>query len=436
MYFSAQLDINAPLKALPQTVAGLTTALLLVSCNPSPSETEIRIKPLVAETSTPSEESLQSLDLTTSMLVKQLLEEYVDQIDDDLVELQNKLVALHRQFEQLIATPDDSSLQLARDSWLTAHNSYEQSNLHRYFTSFVSTENQSEQLFRLTQQMDHWPILAGYIDSVSGYESGGIVHDVNVELSSDSLREQHGLFDITEATLGFHVIEFLLWGEPDSPSAKRGAEDFKPVTQLDDIQKESGMSLEQVGNNRRRELLLLTSKILLEDFESSLLIWDEAKARFMGSLEDRNSATLLNILLASATAMLTEELLVRSLYPMLNGDFEIAFQSPFSQTSENAVAAQLQSIESMLLETPTAEGVTVDKVLVSLSPVFEEFFYQNLDANKACLILLYSSLGQTRSATTASDAEFEVVECINLLTNLIDQLEQIKLTLPPFNRPV
>ncbi|MFT6056366.1 MAG: hypothetical protein ACJAS2_000641, partial [Pseudohongiellaceae bacterium] len=62
-------------------------------------------------------------------------------------------------------------------------------------------------------------------------------------------------------------------------------------------------------------------------------------------------------------------------------------------------------------------------------------FYQNLDSNKACLILLYSSFGQTNNSTENHNFEFEVVACINLLTNFLDQLEQVKLTLPALYEP-
>ena len=68
-------------------------------------------------------------------------------------------------------------------------------------------------------------------------------------------------------------------------------------------------------------------------------------------------------------------------------------------------------------------------MLASLSSEFEEFFYQNFDASKECLILLYSTLDISEESTISTEAEFEIVECINLLTNMIDYLEQIKITL-------
>lgn len=417
---------------IPTPSMVLVCILTLNSCSPDSPDpiTEVPLLPTITDVPLAAEVLIHTLDIETSILVKQLVLEYVGQIESDFIVLRSELVSLQQKIESLIDSPSPSALANSRIGWSSAHQSYQQSNLHFYFTSFITPDNQSNQLSQLAYQMDYWPILAGYIDSVDGYASGGIVHDVNVELSPASLRQQHGLFDVTEATLGFHVIEFLLWGESDVESTGRVLEDFVRVNQLTEIQRESGMEIDQIGNNRRRELLRLTNSILIADFDSSFAIWSDARSSFLNTIEDLNSAALLNLLLESATAMLTEELLTRSLYPMLNGEIESSLQSPYSQTSETTVAAQLQSVERLLLETPTSNGITLDKILSSLSPVFEEFFYQNLDSNKACLILLYSSFGQVDNSLEDDKIEFEVVECINLLTNLIDQLEQIKLTLP------
>jgi uncharacterized iron-regulated protein len=429
-------------KRISKSGIALAGILILHSCNPDSSNAieETTLLPPALPTTASAAMSVDkfplTLDIETSIVVKQLISAYMARIESDFTDLQSELVSLQQKVETLIDSPSPSTLVSARVSWSSAHQSYQHSNLHFYFTSYISPESQSDNLYKLTYQMDHWPILPGYIDSVDGYESGGIVHDVNVELSPSSLRQQHGLFDATEATLGFHVMEFLLWGQSDLDSPGRQLEDFVRVNQLTEIQRDSGMEISQVGNNRRRELLRLTSKILIEDFDASFEIWNTVSSDFLKSVEDRNSAALLNLLLESVTAMLMEELLTRSLYPLLNGEIESALQSPYSQTSEITVATQLQSIEQLFLETPTIDGITLDKILSSLSPVFEEFFYQNIDSNKACLILLYSSLGQIDTSLKNDKIEFEVVECINLLTSLLDQLEKIKLTLPTLSKPV
>lgn len=404
---------------------------LLNYCSPNTPEPkatpEIEIQTsIILETN----QTLANFQIETAMLIRQLAGEYMQQIEIDFKDLGSKISSLQATISELVASPSAELLGIAQEHWLAAHLSFQQNRIHFKFLSAIANEDQSAELAKLVYQIDQWPILAGYIDSVSGYPKGGIVHDVNIDLTPESLIQQHGLFDTSEATLGFHVLEFLLWGEPGIGSTNNRHEDFEPLNELTDIERESGMTVNQLGNNRRRHLLNLVSTILTEDFRSASVIRAEASSEFISTVEDQNSAIILNSLLNSVTSVLSEEILARSLYKLLNDDLENALHSPYSQTSEMVVASQLQSVEKLLLETPTSEGVTLDQLLVDLSPNFEEFFYQNLDASKACLVLLYGSLGDSDQAVEESSSEFEVVECINLLTNLIDQFEQIKLNLP------
>jgi putative iron-regulated protein len=404
---------------------------LLPACSPtSPEETESATA-LNSDTIV-EPDSLLKLELDSALYVQQILDSYLNQINGDFSEVVSSLDSLLTSINELLQTPTESTLILARESWSNANTVFEQTAVARYFSQQIATEEDSLRLLQLQYQMNQWPILAGYIDSVEGYTDSGIVHDINVELTADTVRQQHGLFGDTEATLGFHVIEFLLWGEP-STSSRRIASDFEQIAILTTEQQENGLEITQLSNNRRREMLSLTTGLLLEDFKASLRLWRQAMDRVESIADDLGSETILSLLLRSTSSMITEELLVKSLYPILNNDFEISLQAPYSQTTQSAVAAQMRSVESLILETPANDGTTLDKILVSLSPDFEEFFYQNLDAGKACLILLYNRIGSNDFSGPSAAIEFETVECINLLTNLVDQLDQIELLLPSYN---
>jgi len=168
---------------------------------------------------------------------------------------------------------------------------------------------------------------------------------------------------------------------------------------------------------------------LIDDFYTSRALWLAGRNRFVNTLSGFGSSELLVLLIEAMTGMLNEEMLVRSLYPLLNGDYIDSIQSPFSHSTQNAVSAQLTSVEQLLLNTDSNQGLSLDSILISLSFNFEELFYQNFDASKECLVLLYSTLGSPEDTRDRLRAEFEIVECINLVTNMIDHLEQIKVSL-------
>ena len=400
----------------------MLSALLLAGCSDNAAE------PQIVETAAeaaPSAFELLNPELSAS--AKEIALEYVRQIDTDFKQAGIEI----EKFQSSIATLTDQTnienLNLSKQAWLNAHSAYELTTLHRYYVTQLMGEQDSLALMQLQYQINHWPIVPGYIDYVYGYPDSGIVHDINVNLNADSLREQHGSFDVSEVTLGFHAIEFLLWGY-DADSVARPATDFDAVLELTPKEIESGYTLEQLSNNRRRLFLTVVADTLVKDFLAVQSLWLAEKPSISQRIESISGTELIVILADSMSAMLTQELLQRSLYPMLNGDFVESVQSPYSRSTQNAVSSQLSGLERLLLERQTENGTTLDLVFSAISDEFSEFFYQNFDASKACLVLLYSNReGDSASPTTAG--ETEVVECINLLTIIIDYNDRLKFDL-------
>lgn len=405
------------------TLAAATLLLVLVGCSENTSEPQIA-EP-TAETR-PSGFELLNPELSTA--AKQITLDYAEQIRVDFSQVSIEIEKLQSAIGEFLAQTNIENLDRARQSWLLAHSAYELTTLHRYFAASILDEQNSIALLQLQYQINHWPIVPGYLDYVDGYPDSGIVHDINVSLDSIGLRDQHGAFDISEVTLGFHVLEFLLWGSRDTQSELRSVDDFIEIDALDASQIESGYSLEQLSNNRRRQLLAIIADILLGDFRELGSLWSDQLERAEQSIDRTSQTELITTLADSMSAMLTEELLLRSLYPMLNGDFVESIQSPYSLSTQNAVSSQLSGLESLLLESQSENGTTLDLVFSAISDEFSEFFYQNFDASKSCLVLLYSNTDND-TASTSTEREIGVVECINLLTNMIDNIDRLKLEL-------
>jgi len=396
--------------------------LLLVGCNdeaagPQSIESVNEITPSVFELLNP--------ELSAS--AKEIVLKYVEQIDTDLIQAGIEIEKFQSSIVTLADHVSSENLSLSKQAWLDAHSAYELTTLHRYFATQLLGEQNSLALMQLQYQINHWPIIPGYIDYVNGYPDSGIVYDINVTLDVDSIREQHGAFDIYEVTLGFHVIEFLLWGY-DTDSVARPAADFDAVLELTPEETESGYSLEQLSNNRRRLFLSVAADTLVEDFRALQSLWLTEESSIRQRIESTSGTELIVILADSMSAMLNQELLIRSLYPMLNGDFVESIQSPYSRSTQNAVSSQLSGLERLLLEHQTENGTTLDLIFSAISDEFSEFFYQNFDASKACLVLLYSNR-ESDSAGTTNERETEIVECINLLTNIIDYNDRLKFDL-------
>jgi putative iron-regulated protein len=408
---------------LQRMVIAILAAMFLVGCSddvPDPQSVAT-----VKETAPPSAFELLNPQLSAS--AKEIALDYVGQIGADLNQAGIEIEKLQSSIHTLIDDTSDESLNSSKQAWLNTHSTYELTTLHRYFATQLLDEQNSLALMQLQYQINHWPIIPGYIDYVDGYPDSGIVHDINVNLDSDSLREQHGSFDVSEVSLGFHVIEFLLWGY-DIDSVARPAADFYAVLELSPEEMVQGYSLEQLSNNRRRLFLTVVVDTLVEDFQTLQSLWLTETPSIRQHIESISATELVVILADSMSAMLTEELLLRSLYPMLNGDFVESIQSPYSRSTQNAVSSQLSGLERLLLERQTENGTSLDLVFSAISDEFSEFFYQNFDASKSCLVLLYSNR-ESDSTGPTNERETEIVECINLLTNMIDYNDRLKFDL-------
>jgi len=400
----------------------ILATMLLVGCSddaPEPQSVEVR------EETTPSVFELRNPQLSAS--AKEITLDYVEQISADFDQVGIEIEKFQSSIITLTNQTNSENLNLSRQAWRETHSAYALTTLHRYFAEQLLEEQSSLALMQLQYQINHWPIIPGYIDYVDGYPDSGIVYDINVNLDSDSLREQHGSFDVSEVTLGFHVIEFLLWGyDPDSVA--RPASDYDSVLELSPQERESGYTLEQLSNNRRRLFLTVVTDILAADFRALQSLWLAEEPGIRQQIESTSGTKLIVILADSMSAMLNQELLLRSLYPMLNGDFIESIQSPYSRLTQIAVSSQLSGLERLLLERQTENGTTLDLVFSAISDEISEFFYQNFDASKSCLVLLYGNK-ESNSAGPTNERETEIVECINLVTNMIDYNDRLKFDL-------
>jgi putative iron-regulated protein len=163
--------------------------------------------------------------------------------------------------DRLLTDPGDANLAAARLAWQRSHDSY----LEFEFFSALSGSNPG--LFGVMLEYDFsieaWPIQPGYLDYYDVYTHSGIVNDAAMPLTADALRQQHGFTDASDVSLGFHALEYLLWGEQGA----RPASDYT-AAEPNASQSTAGVRPVDLPNNRRRSLLALLGNLLIDDLET------------------------------------------------------------------------------------------------------------------------------------------------------------------------
>ncbi len=185
---------------------------------------------------------------------------------------------LDKQVDSLLATPSEENLAKAKQAWINARVPYQQTEVYRFGNKVVDDWE---------GKVNAWPLDEGLIDYVSagyGTESdenpfyaaniianpkpviGGKEIDaskITMEFLSDTLHE----IDEVESNVatGYHVIEFLLWGQDlngTNPGAgNRPASDYS-------LDKCTGGHCE-----RRREYLKSAVSLLIKDLDYMHQSW-------------------------------------------------------------------------------------------------------------------------------------------------------------------
>ncbi|MEX0943016.1 MAG: imelysin family protein [Pseudomonadales bacterium] len=140
-----------------------------------------------------------------------------------------------------LAEPDPESRQTLQQAWLAAHNQFSRT------LPLIRIHEVNRSLFSI----DAWPIEPGFLDSLPEYQDSGIINDFTLTISRETLIGQHGFTDPSEASLGFHPLEYYAFARP--------IEDFVPTT-LE--------SLEADVIERRRQLVMIVTTELANTVET------------------------------------------------------------------------------------------------------------------------------------------------------------------------
>ncbi len=211
----------------------------------------------------------------------------------------------------MLSAPEPSNFDLVRERWRSAHDAYLAA------VPFVAAVEAGPAYAAAatppSEYIDAWPMLAGYIDYTADHPRSGIVFDTTVSIEPAGLIDQHQLTDASEVSIGFHAMEFLLWGEDGG----RPLADFETNAEGEEVQ-------------RRRLYLAALCRLLETQVRQVATAWDSMldASRVAGSVADQHE---LRKRLSGLRAIIRTELLKRRLEALQgtsDPDLECAFGGP------------------------------------------------------------------------------------------------------------
>jgi len=278
----------------------------------------------------------------------------------------NRAQALDSMIASLLHHPNPVSIEETQKSWIAAYNTFLKIRFLYSVPRFEKPEyhEQGATYRDITIRLDSWPIEPGYIDYLPGYPLSGIVNDLTLKVSLDNLLDQHGFSDPRYASVGFHPLEFLLFGV----NGKRSAKDFIPqentvevVATEPELQLESpqgsGMPDEMVdktpvldgpqNHNRRRDYIRILSADIVKQLQILTDRWDPANGYYAKQWRQPEAMSNVSQLYQGLINVVQTEILEQH-FVLLSQPSLDDLRSPYSNSDTQNIQALLAGVENLM----------------------------------------------------------------------------------------
>ncbi len=266
--------------------------------------------------------------------------------------------------DAFIDDPTPQSHEAAKAAWLAAREPYLQTEVYRFYDGPIDNPADGPE-----GALNAWPMDEQHVDYTRESPLSGIINDTGLTIDEATLRganEQGGEENIA---VGYHPIEFLLWGQDLTPPADE-LPGQRPHT---DYLTEGGTADNQA---RRGEYLGLLGDLLIDDLQIVVDAWSpnepgNYRSTFeSGSWEAALEKMLTGMIILSGFELAGERLSVA----LDNGDQEDE-HSCFSDNTHRDMVQDARGVQNVwlgeyeALDSPSSvSGTGIRDVVASLDP--------------------------------------------------------------------
>ncbi|MCP5467726.1 MAG: iron-regulated protein [Deltaproteobacteria bacterium] len=188
-------------------------------------------------------------------LKEQVVSNYVNLVSASYEDTLQKAIQLEEAINIFVSEPSEDNFNAAKSAWRNSREPYGQTEAYRFYDGPIDAPNEGPE-----SQINSWPLDEATIDYVQDKENAGIINDLNIEITAESLVELNTQLDEAAVTTGYHAIEFLLWGQDHNENPQDAG--LRPYT--DYISGGEGTA----ANQERRGVYLNTvANVLVSDLE-------------------------------------------------------------------------------------------------------------------------------------------------------------------------
>lgn len=272
-------------------------------------------------------------DHITTVTQKEVVANYANIAYANYKQAYDDAVVLETAINAFTDAPTQANFDEAKSKWKQSRESYGTTEAFRFANGPIDDENGPESL------MNAWPLDENYIDYVDGASASGIINDpitfpIIDKAFLEAENENGGEKNIS---VGYHAIEFLLWGQDlTAPSEKKAG--LRPYT--DYVVGVNGTAVNQL---RRAAYLKVCADLLTDNLAYMVNQWKIGgtyRNTFLALADDQ---AIKNIYLG-ITTLVSAELPVERMYVALGNADQEDEHSCFSDNTHRDIALNLQGV--------------------------------------------------------------------------------------------
>jgi putative iron-regulated protein len=234
----------------------------------------------------------------------QILNNYANILEAGYEDSYNMAVDMQASINAFIANPTAQGLEDAKAAWLAAREPYMQTEAARFYGGPIDGDDGDGLL-------NSWPLDEGYIDylsgdphSYSGYAGGpdystgiinmptrfpNITETILIQNNQPDGGTTNANGDPVDVSVGYHAIEFLLWGQDDSPASDK-IPGRRPYT--DYVTGAGGTAQNQA---RRAEYLQVVTQLVVDNLKELVDAWAPGQDNYRKSFVANTATGIANI---------------------------------------------------------------------------------------------------------------------------------------------
>jgi putative iron-regulated protein len=246
----------------------------------------------------------------------------------------SEAVALKNAIDAFVAAPSQTLFEAAKQAWLDAREPYGQTEAFRFANGPIDAADGPE------GALNAWPLDENYVDYVDGMSNAGIINDASTHptITASYLEGLNELGGETNISIGYHAIEFLLWGQ-DLSTTSAGMRSYTDYV--------TGGSGTAANQDRRGLYLQACSSLLIVHLELMVTEWESGGSYRTSFLALDNDVALSNILTGIGT-LSKSELAGERMFTALDNQNQEDEHSCFADNTDRDIVTNALGIHNVI----------------------------------------------------------------------------------------